>query len=78
LLLDLNETDDAKEYIQAAKHGPIFAEEKRLLEDEVTKISGTSPSPTPSPSPTATSAQATRSTAASPTATPEALATGTP
>jgi len=52
LLLDVNQTDAAKEYIQVAKHGPIYAEEKRLLEDELTKISGASPSPTPTPSPT--------------------------
>src|SRR5207237_9692463 len=49
LLLDVNQTDRAKEYIQVAKHGPIFAEEKRLLEDELTKISGGSPTPAPSP-----------------------------
>src|SRR5947208_5870916 len=52
ILLDLNQTDGAKEYIQVAKHGPIYAEEKRLLEDELTKISGAPPSPTPTPSPT--------------------------
>src|SRR6266581_194124 len=51
LLLDVNQTDAAKEYIQVAKHGPIYAEEKRLLEDELTKISGAPPSPTPSPTP---------------------------
>src|SRR5438552_174909 len=49
ILLDLNQTDQAKEYIQVAKHGPIYAEEKRLLEDELNKISGVSPTPTPSP-----------------------------
>jgi Tfp pilus assembly protein PilF len=52
LLLDLNQTETAKEFIQIAKHGPIYAEEKRLLEDEVNKAAGISP--TPSPSPTAT------------------------
>ena len=55
VLLDLNQTDDSKEYIQIAKRGPIYAEEKRLLEDELTKIAGGSPSPSPSPSPTPTS-----------------------
>jgi thioredoxin-like negative regulator of GroEL len=51
LLLDENQTDGAKEYIQVAKRGPLYAEEKRLLEDELAKIAGVSPSPTPSPSP---------------------------
>ena len=75
LLLDVNQTDRAKEYIQVAKHGPIFAEEKRLLEDELTKISGGSPtptsSPTPAPSPTSTSPAATPTPELSPSATPE-------
>ena len=52
ILLDLNQSDKAKEYIQIAKQGPIYAEEKRLLEDEVNKITGASPTPTPKPSPT--------------------------
>ena len=52
IFLDLNQSDKAKEYIQIAKQGPIYAEEKRLLEDEVNKIAGVSPTPTPKPSPT--------------------------
>ena len=71
LLLDVNQTDAAKEYIQAAKRGPLYAEEKRLLEDELTKISGASPSPSPAkfaqPSPLP-----------SPSPTPAATATETP
>src|SRR5256886_4385422 len=51
LLLDVNQPDGAKEYIQVAKRGPLYAEEKRLLDDELTKISGASPSPTPSRTP---------------------------
>ena len=47
LFLDVNQSEAAKEYIQIAKRGPLYAEEKRLLEDEVTKVSGASPSPTP-------------------------------
>ena len=70
LSLDENQIDAAKEYIQAAKRGPIYAEEKRLLEDELTKIAGASPSPTPSPSGTATP----RPTS---TSTPTATATAT-
>ncbi|MBV9619203.1 MAG: hypothetical protein JO201_08320, partial [Verrucomicrobia bacterium] len=49
LLLDLNQTDAAKEYIQTAKRGPLYTEEKRLLEDERTKIPAASPSPKASP-----------------------------
>ena len=47
LLLDVNQTDAAKEYIQAAKRGPLYIEEKRLLEDERAKVPGASPTPTP-------------------------------
>ena len=73
LLLDVNQTDAAKEYIQAAKRGPLNAEEKRLLEDELTKISGASPSPTVSssatstPGPKSTSSPAASATIPSPT-----------
>src|SRR5437870_90070 len=74
LLLDVNQTDAAKEYIQVAKHGPIYAEEKRLLEDELTKISGAPPSPTPTPSPTPASS----TTSTAPTPIPELSASATP
>src|SRR5438067_2045802 len=56
LLLDENQTDGAKEYIQVAKRGPIYIEEKHLLEDELAKIAGASPTPTPLPSPSPTPA----------------------
>ncbi len=72
LLLDVNQTDAAKEYIQVAKHGPIYVEEKRLLEDELTKISGAPPSPTPSPTP------APSATSTAPTPIPELSASATP
>ena len=52
LLLDMNQTDAAKEYIQAAKRGPLFAEEKRLLADERLKLPNASPSAGASPSAT--------------------------
>ena len=76
LLLDVNQTDGAKEYIQVAKRGPIYAEEKRVLDDELAKIAGVSPSPTPSPSPsqtpsaTSTSASTTPPSESPPSATP--------
>ncbi|HZR77589.1 MAG TPA: tetratricopeptide repeat protein [Chthoniobacterales bacterium] len=54
LQLDLNQPEKAKEFIQIAKRGPVYAEEKRLLEDEVSKATGASPTPAPSASPSAT------------------------
>ncbi|HJX97440.1 MAG TPA: tetratricopeptide repeat protein, partial [Chthoniobacterales bacterium] len=59
LLLDLNQTETAKEYIQIAKKGGIYAEERRLLEDEVNKAAGISPTPTPKPTATPTPAPST-------------------
>src|SRR6266487_569775 len=78
LLLDANQTDGAKEYIQVAKRGPIYVEEKRLLEDELTKISGASPSPTPTSSPAPTPAPSATSTSPSATPIPELSAGATP
>jgi thioredoxin-like negative regulator of GroEL len=49
LLLDDNQIDAAREYIDAAHRGTLFAEEKRLLEDEVTKMSGAAATPAASP-----------------------------
>ena len=45
LMLDVNQSDAAKEYIQAAKKGPLYPEEKRLLEEERAKVAGASPTP---------------------------------
>ncbi|HET9856926.1 MAG TPA: hypothetical protein VFP99_03755, partial [Chthoniobacterales bacterium] len=78
LLLDENQTDGAKEYIQVAKRGPIYAEEKRLLEDELAKIAGVSPTPTPLPSPSPTPAPSATSTSESETPIPEVSASVTP
>jgi thioredoxin-like negative regulator of GroEL len=72
LLLDVNRTDAAREYVQAAKRGSLYAEEKRLLEDELAKTSGTSPSPSPSSTLSATAAPA-----ASPKTTPPTTPTST-
>jgi hypothetical protein len=49
LLLDDNQIDAAKEYIDTARRGPIFSEEKKLLDEAVAKLSATSPGPTVSP-----------------------------
>jgi predicted Zn-dependent protease len=50
LLLDENQMDAAREYIEAAERGPIYLEEKRLLDDAMAKMAGTPPSPAPTPS----------------------------
>src|SRR5207249_10241219 len=78
LLLDVNQTDGAKEYIQVAKRGPLYAEEKRLLEDELAKIAGVSPSPTPTPTPSPSPTPVPSATSTSPSATPEFSASETP
>jgi predicted Zn-dependent protease len=50
LLLDENNAPAAQEYIFAAQAGPIFPEEKRLLEEALAKTKST-PTPSPSASP---------------------------
>lgn len=47
LLLDENQVAAAQEYIATAQAGPIFPEEKKLLEEAIEKASPTVPSPTP-------------------------------
>jgi predicted Zn-dependent protease len=75
LLLDVNQTDAAKEYVQAAKRGPLYPEEKRLLEDELTKISGASTGPTARASVTASP---TAQSASSPTPSGPSASTSPP
>jgi hypothetical protein len=50
LLLDENQAPAAQEYIFAAQAGPIYPEEKKLLDEALTK-SKTTPAPSPSASP---------------------------
>ena len=52
LLLDESETEEAKKYIEAAQRGPLYSEERKLLEEAKGKLVGASPTPTPAPSPT--------------------------
>jgi hypothetical protein len=55
LLLDENQVPAAQEYIFAAQAGPIFPEEKKLLDEAIAKAkSPTSPSVAPSVSPSPT------------------------
>jgi lipopolysaccharide biosynthesis regulator YciM len=53
LFLDDNQSAAAKEYIAAAQAGPIFPEEKKLLDEAIAKASSAQPtsSATPSPAP---------------------------
>jgi thioredoxin-like negative regulator of GroEL len=52
LLLDENQVAAAQEYIEAARAGPIFPEEKKLLEEALAKAGAATASPSPLPSPT--------------------------
>ncbi len=53
-LLDENQTDAAREYIEAAERGPIYLEEKRLLDEAKIKLASASQSPSPTPPTTPT------------------------
>jgi predicted Zn-dependent protease len=50
LLIDNNQAEAAKEYIEDAQKGSLFPEEKKLLKDAVAQATAT-PSPTPAPPP---------------------------
>jgi hypothetical protein len=56
VLVEGNELGGAKDYIQAAKNGKLYPEEKKLLEEAKTKLVAASaiPSPAESPSSSAT------------------------
>jgi Tfp pilus assembly protein PilF len=57
LLLDENQTDAAREFIEAANAGPLFTEEKKLLEEALQKNrAASSPAPSPTTSPVASPA----------------------
>ena len=49
LLIDENQFDAAKEFIDAAQKGPIFVEEKKLLDEAVAKMAAPTPPPSTSP-----------------------------
>jgi hypothetical protein len=53
LLLDENQLEAAREYVQNARHGPIFVEEKKLLDESLSKtnLANAKPSPSVSPKP---------------------------
>jgi hypothetical protein len=74
LLLDDNQADAAREYIEAAEASHLDIEEKRLLDDARTKVSTNAPSPLPSPSPSAKPTPTPTATS-KPTVTPTPTAT---
>jgi hypothetical protein len=51
LFLDENQIDAAREYIETARRGPIFVEEKKLLDEAVSKTAPAESSPSPATSP---------------------------
>jgi predicted Zn-dependent protease len=51
LLLDENQAPAAQEYVFAAQAGPIFPEEKKLLDEAIAKARSSTPSVSPTPSP---------------------------
>jgi hypothetical protein len=54
LLLDEIQVAAAQEYIAAAQAGPIFPEEKKLLDEAIAKATPPAPSPSPAITPSAT------------------------
>lgn len=52
LLLDENQVAAAEEYIAAARAGPIYPEEKKLLDEAIAKTSAGTPGPSATASPT--------------------------
>jgi hypothetical protein len=49
LLIDENQLDAARDYLDAAEHGPLFSEEKKLLAEAKAKLSSALPTATPTP-----------------------------
>jgi len=50
LLIDENQPDPARDYLEAAERGPLFSEEKKLLEEAKIKLTALTTTPTPTPS----------------------------
>jgi hypothetical protein len=79
LLLDENQMDAAKEYIDAARRGPIFIEEKKLLDEALAKVAAATSAPGGSPTPSATAArEAPKPESNTPASTPASRPTPTP
>jgi hypothetical protein len=54
LLVDANQLDAAKEYIDATDDGKVYPEEKKLLDEARAKLAMAESSPSPSASPVPT------------------------
>ena len=48
-MLDEKHAEAARVYIEAAERGPLFSEEKKLLEEAKAKLVSAMPTPTPTP-----------------------------
>jgi thioredoxin-like negative regulator of GroEL len=66
LLLDENQSEAAKEFIEAADRGPIYLEERRLLDEAKLKFASALPSPLPVASPSPSASPVPRSTSPPP------------
>ncbi len=49
LLMDENQLEPAREYIEAARRGPIFVEERKLLDEAISKSNPAAAKPSPAP-----------------------------
>ena len=74
LLLDENQTEAAREYIEAAERGPIYREEKKLLDEAKAKLA---PAPAPAPA-SSTPSPSPSPSAPAPASTPAPTSTSTP
>ncbi|MFL6540807.1 MAG: tetratricopeptide repeat protein [Chthoniobacterales bacterium] len=54
LLLDNNEPEAAQQYVDAAQRGPLYVEEKKLLDEALAKLNAPAPKPIPPPPPVPT------------------------
>jgi hypothetical protein len=70
LLIDENQNDLAKEYVDVAQRGPIYSEERKLLEEALVKLRAESPKPSPTASPSPASSPKAPSPSVTPTPSP--------
>jgi hypothetical protein len=78
ILLDENDAEGAKQYIAEAKEGPIYPEEKKLLEEALAKAAAIPPLPAPAPNESVAPPPAALPPAVTPTGVPMPIAAPTP